>query len=495
MKRFLQKVGLYLFHVGFARPVLYWIVGVRFRRRSLLPKGACLVVSNHNSHLDAAVLMSMFPLRRLPKIHPVAAADYFGSTWFKQALAMSFMNGIPISRRPKKGQDPLQPLKDQINNGHSLVFFPEGSRGEAGVVARFRPGIGKLVQQLPGLLVVPVFLAGPERIWPRGQTVPVPFNIDAIIGKPRSYSPDDDPRSIAEQVQHDVLSLAPPPPPPPGETVQTATRISICGIDGTLRAELMRRITERLGRSAPAVGLGRSIVEAHDGEVREVSAPRAQIPYRAWTKLLARLLGAGSRLRGRRFTAMIESARVAEAVVARHPARYVVGDGDALVDLAAWAMTDIYRGVFDERQMSRVVRYLSGEQKIPFGKWWSFLRKAPEVWLVNELSLVRPGLPDLLLLASPPIGERMQTLRGRGNEQEPHETEPAQTQLLEGYRRLAELLRRRHGVDVVEWDPETGIDAAVEAIVLRAEGRGDLGLAEPLSRNPSGNSPRRQKLN
>ncbi len=30
-----------------------WFVGVRYRRRSLVPDGPCLVVSNHNSHLDA----------------------------------------------------------------------------------------------------------------------------------------------------------------------------------------------------------------------------------------------------------------------------------------------------------------------------------------------------------------------------------------------------------------------------------------------------------
>ena len=67
MRRLLQRLSLYSFHILFARPVLRWVAGVRFRRRSL-PEGPCLVVSNHNSHLDAAVLMTMFPLRRLPHV-------------------------------------------------------------------------------------------------------------------------------------------------------------------------------------------------------------------------------------------------------------------------------------------------------------------------------------------------------------------------------------------------------------------------------------------
>ena len=124
MKEFFRTVVLYSFHIGCVRPVLTWIVGVRYRRRNLVPDGPCLVVSNHNSHLDAGVLMSLFPLRRLTRVHPVAAADYFGSTIFKQARAMWMMNGIPIQRRPKPGADPLQPLVDKLNQGHSPVFFP-----------------------------------------------------------------------------------------------------------------------------------------------------------------------------------------------------------------------------------------------------------------------------------------------------------------------------------------------------------------------------------
>ncbi len=79
MKRLLANLALILFHIGFVRPVLTWFVGVRYRKRNRVPRGPCVVVSNHNSHLDAPVLMSLFPLGRLPRVHPVAAADYFGT--------------------------------------------------------------------------------------------------------------------------------------------------------------------------------------------------------------------------------------------------------------------------------------------------------------------------------------------------------------------------------------------------------------------------------
>ncbi len=449
----LRTVALYLFHLGFVRPVLTWIVGVRYRRRTLVPDGPCLVVSNHNSHLDAGILMSLFPLRRLTRVHPVAAADYFGSTLFKQALAMWMMNGIPIQRRPKPGTDPLQPLVDKLNEGHSLVFFPEGSRGEAGVVARFRPGIGKLVRQLPGLLVVPVYLAGPERIWPRGQTVPVPLNVDAIVGKPRTYNPEDDARDIAEQVQRDVLSLAPPPPPPPGDAVHAPHRVAVCGLDGGTRGEVVRAVATRLGRHGTALGLGTTLLEAGPDGVREATAPIAHVPYRAWTAVLAKLIGANKRFSGAKFSEKIEIARLGEIIGERRSAQFVVTDGSALVDLSAWAVADSYRGVFDDGELNRVVEYLSGKQKIPWGKWWRFIRRAPEIWLVNEWSLVRPPIPTVLVLVLPPVAEIMSDLRSGGGPLEPHQTEEGLERLQQAYRRMAELLRRRHRVVVHEFEP------------------------------------------
>jgi len=454
VKDFLRKVVLYMFHIGFARPVMQWVVGVRYRRRSLLPDGPCLVVSNHNSHLDAAILMGLFPLRRLPTVHPVAAADYFGSTLFLQALAMWMMNGIPIQRRPKPGTDPLQPLLERLENGHSLVFFPEGSRGEAGVVARFRPGIGRLVKKMPELRVVPVYLAGPERIWPRGQFVPVPLNVDAIVGKPRTYDPRNGSRAIAEKVQRDVLSLAPPPPPSPEESARAPVRVAICGLDDEGREGATRAIALRLGSEGKTLGLGSTLVEADGDAVTESPAPMPRLPHRAWTGLMAKIVGAGREFSWRDFHKKIEADRIAENLGERKSARFVVTDGSALVDLSAWAAADFYRGPLEDGEMNRVIEYLSGKVKIPFGKWWKYLRGAPEVWLVNEWSLVQPAIPDVLVLA-------LHSAQ-RGDVQE---------RLQRGYRRIGELLRRRHRTIVVEYDPsEGGLDRLAQRVAEKMKG-------------------------
>ena len=77
----------FLFYAVFIRSIVLIVLGLHVRHRERFPRGGpAIIVANHNSHLDTMVLMSLFPLRLLPKLHPVAAMDYFMTSglfsWF-----------------------------------------------------------------------------------------------------------------------------------------------------------------------------------------------------------------------------------------------------------------------------------------------------------------------------------------------------------------------------------------------------------------------------
>ncbi len=477
MRRFLRNVAMYAFHLGFVIPIIRWVIGARYRRRGKVPEGPCLVVSNHNSHLDAALLMHLFPLGRLSRVHPVAAADYFGSNWFLRTMALLMMNGIPIERRPKAGEDALQPMIEALERGDSLIFFPEGSRGEAGVVAAFRPGVGRLVRKVPGLLVVPVFLSGPERIWPRGQAIPVPLAVDLNVGRPRTYPADLDARRIAERVREDVLALAPPPPPVPGPRPAPPVRIAICGIDNDRRVQVGRRVTESLGAElGPAVAVGEPMLEADADGARETAAPVPVLRSRAWLGLMARVFRTGGRFRGSRFGEMVERAAVDEALQYGGSTRFVVGGGNPLVDLLATARAGFYREVFGREDLGELMQYLAQERKIPGRRWWRFMWTAPEIWLINVFDLTRLLAPNVLVLLETDPADAMRRLRSVGRTLQPFENEEYLDRLQEGYREVAAALGKRRNTEVLTFGAEAtdadevarGVAAACRRLAERA---------------------------
>ncbi len=174
-----------LFFLVIVRPLVLVIVGLNVRNRRALPfRGPAILAANHNSHLDTLALMSLFPLRRLPQVRPVAAADYFlrnrWLAWFSQRI----IGILPLKRGANRRDLETQfaGIDAALERGDVLILFPEGSRGEPEQLARFKTGLGMIACRHPTVPVIPILLHGLGKSLPKGEAVLVPFFCDVFIG-------------------------------------------------------------------------------------------------------------------------------------------------------------------------------------------------------------------------------------------------------------------------------------------------------------------------
>ncbi|HJQ22756.1 MAG TPA: lysophospholipid acyltransferase family protein [Blastocatellia bacterium] len=172
------------------KPFMTLFIGLRVRGREHLPRdGQFILVANHSSHLDTVSLLSLFPLTRLRSIRPVAAADYFERNRFVSLLSKTFFNILPIARRGITAENnPIERMQQALAAGHSLILFPEGTRGSGDDIGPFRSGIAHLVRKLPDVPVVPAYLANMGRSLPKGEIIPVPFFCEIRLGEPLHLS-------------------------------------------------------------------------------------------------------------------------------------------------------------------------------------------------------------------------------------------------------------------------------------------------------------------
>ncbi|GAB4184706.1 MAG: lysophospholipid acyltransferase family protein [Simkaniaceae bacterium] len=168
-------------------------------------KGPAIVIANHNSHLDAVVLMSLFPLKSLGKIHPIAAADYFLANRFLKWFSTKIIGIIPFKRKVCR-ENPFEEVEKALKREEIIIFFPEGTRGEAEKLSSLKNGIAHLAKKFPEVPIIPIFLHGLGKALPKGDPILVPFLIDIVIGN--ALPPCKDRPAFMQCVRNTFQSLS-----------------------------------------------------------------------------------------------------------------------------------------------------------------------------------------------------------------------------------------------------------------------------------------------
>lgn len=136
--------------------------------------GPVLLVANHSSVLDPPLVGSVTPR----PLSFLAKAELFEIPLFGALIRR--LNARPVRR---EGADPaaLRLGLKILEAGGVLLVFPEGTRGDESTLRPAKPGAGMLAV-LSGAPVVPVYIEGSGRAWPRGRSWPRPARVTVTFG-------------------------------------------------------------------------------------------------------------------------------------------------------------------------------------------------------------------------------------------------------------------------------------------------------------------------
>ncbi|MDZ7801210.1 MAG: SDR family oxidoreductase [Trueperaceae bacterium] len=194
-------------------------------REHVPERGPFIVVSNHTSHVDTGVLLAALG-PHASHTYPTAAADYWFSRPAVAWLLHATLGGIPFDRhRPNVARALALPAQ-VLRNGHSLIFYPEGTRSPDGTLQPFRSTVG-LLALASAAPIVPAYVTGAAQALPKGHAViahhPVhvrfgpPTPIEAYLARLDYESVSSVSRRLAQDTHAAVARLAPPGALPAGE--------------------------------------------------------------------------------------------------------------------------------------------------------------------------------------------------------------------------------------------------------------------------------------
>jgi len=206
----MQKLILQIVYSLLIRNFLKLFVGVKFQNaRFLLGEKQFIIVANHNSHLDTLTILASLPGKIISKVKPVAAQDHFGKTKLKEKLSNYFINTLLIQRKRDKDNienDPIHKMIKALDNGYSLILFPEGTRGAPEVQQPLKPGIGYVLSERPSVKYVPAFMKGMGKAMPKNDNLIVPHNSSLAYGSPTQIK-STDVMEIVAQVEQSINQL------------------------------------------------------------------------------------------------------------------------------------------------------------------------------------------------------------------------------------------------------------------------------------------------
>jgi 1-acyl-sn-glycerol-3-phosphate acyltransferase len=167
--------------------------------------------ANHTSHLDALVIWAVLPPDIRRRTRPVAARDYWMGGRIRRHLATKVFNAVLVDRAPADyHHSPLDDMVAALEEGSSLILFPEGQRGTGTEVKDFRAGLYHLAERRPDVELVPVYLTNLNRVMPRGAHLPVPLQSEAIFGAPLFLEPGESKSAFLVRSRNALMSLRAP---------------------------------------------------------------------------------------------------------------------------------------------------------------------------------------------------------------------------------------------------------------------------------------------
>ncbi len=164
-----------------------------------------VIVSNHESHLDTLLLLSVLPRRIRERAVIGAGADYFFDRRTKGFLSALLLGAIPIERT-KVSRRSSDLSVELLQKGWNLILFPEGGRTPDGLPQELKAGAAQVALKV-GVPILPIYLDGTYELLGKDNSRLQPGKTKVICGKPIHPQTGMRPQALIEVVRQQLEVL------------------------------------------------------------------------------------------------------------------------------------------------------------------------------------------------------------------------------------------------------------------------------------------------
>ena len=166
--------------------------------------------ANHSSNGDFVLIWTVLPAALRARTRPVAALDYWLKSRLRTFIGREVFNAVLIDRRPEaRTEDPVAQMAAALDEGSSLIIFPEGGRNSGDMpLLPFKSGLYHLARMRPNVDLVPVWISNLNHVMPKGKVVPVPLICTLTFGAALRLDPNESKEAFLARASSALLALS-----------------------------------------------------------------------------------------------------------------------------------------------------------------------------------------------------------------------------------------------------------------------------------------------
>jgi long-chain acyl-CoA synthetase len=203
------------------RPVVWLLAALRVvLPQTALPRGPVLVIANHVSAYDGALVLYALPQWLRRRMAAAMAGEMLmdlrrgrnqGSAVLNVLaplgywLVTALFNVFPLPRM-RGFRRSFAHAGEAMDRGYSVMIFPEGTRSADGKLAHFRAGIGLLAKEA-AVPVIPVALVGLGEMRARGASWLRSGKLEVRVGDAVCVRDDEDAAELTARLEESVRQL------------------------------------------------------------------------------------------------------------------------------------------------------------------------------------------------------------------------------------------------------------------------------------------------
>ncbi|RYH01951.1 1-acyl-sn-glycerol-3-phosphate acyltransferase [Salipiger sp. IMCC34102] len=188
-----------------------FVTAARAEWKGITPEpGLRVYYANHTSNGDLPMIWAVLPTALRRQTRPVAAADYWLTSPLRAFCGRDIFNAVLIDRRPEVDDKPMEKILAALDDGSSLILFPEGNRNMTeDPLLPFKSGLYNIAAARPQVELVPTWIANLNAIMPKGEVIPLPLICTVTFGTPVHLHEGEDRKAFLARAATALSDLAP----------------------------------------------------------------------------------------------------------------------------------------------------------------------------------------------------------------------------------------------------------------------------------------------